>query len=62
MNLPDTPLSIVGYDAEEGIITLGRNLIIVVEGDETIVEPVFYDPVKGFIQTEHTFYIPKELI
>lgn len=62
MNLPETPIVTVGYDAEEGITTLGKTLVIYVEGVETVVVPKFYDPIRGFIQTETHFYLPKELI
>ncbi len=64
MNLPDTPIEVIGYDSEEGITPIhnGKQLLIFVDGQERIVTQKFYDPVKGFIQTETVFYIPKELI
>lgn len=52
----------MGYDSEEGIVTQGKTLLIVVEGVPTVVVQKFYDPLKGFIQTETHLYIPKELL
>jgi len=39
------------------------DILIYVDGQSRVLTDVqFFDPVKGFIQTEHAMYIPKELI
>lgn len=60
MKQSDVAIPLVEYDGEEGITPHGRKLIIYVNGEEREVLPVFYDPIKGYIQTETAFYAPKE--
>lgn len=63
----DTSLHVVHYDWDKGMQVNNKfntplTIDIVIDGETQNIKDVrFYDTVRGFIQTDTTFYMPKEL-